>query len=220
MTTERILERVMRITEAVKADACVVALMDCNKLIEDLKTELSMKAAKQSGNNDIFAAAMKILKCGAKASSDLSKAITAKDGSLIIMDGCRAIKFSAPMSLPRFEDKENFRAENFANNISNLINELSKKPGQKITPPAIDELKNFIAIETAAKKARGEKCKSIDYELTPGLKVEARLFVEMLRALPNAVIFVSDNAMGQNKIIYLKAENGNGIILPLLKKDD
>lgn len=100
---------------------------------------------------------------------------------------------------------------------------MAKKPApmtmsETIKPLDGNALKNLIATQKAEMKARGDKTKIVALDLTPEIRVDACLLVDLLRVLPGATLITSANKVEPwRRPVYLKAENGCGVLLPLFK---
>lgn len=222
MTTEKTLEKVIRIAEEIKSDASAVALMSCEKFIEELKAEINarttMRKAEQNGQKEILAGALKILQSVKKGNPIFKKALTTSDGSQIITDGFRAVKLFSPLDLPVHDVANRYAAESVAADIDRIIMQAAQNRGEVIKPLYGIALKNLIATQKAEMKARGNKTKIVALDLTPEIQIDARLLVDLLRVLPGATLVLSANKIEPwRRPIYLKAENGCGVLLPLFK---
>lgn len=226
MTTEKALENILRIADEIKSGANAVALISCEKFITELKAEIHARAtaqkAAQNGQKDILAGALKILQSVKRKHNPIfTKALRTANGEQIVTDGFRAVKFFEPLDLPEPDITERYNAENMAAGIDQLIIQASGNRGETVTPQSVDELKNFIAVQKATMKAKGDKSKMVLLDITPKVRVDACLLVDLLRALPGATITMSANKIEPwRRPIFLKAENGCGILLPLFKGDD
>lgn len=222
MTTEKTLENIIRIADRIKDGASAVALMFCEELIDQLKAEINtretMRKAEQNGQKDMLAGALKILQSTKKCNPIFKKALTAPDGSQIITDGFRAVKLYSPLDLPVHDAANRYAAESVAAGIDRIIMQAAQNRGETIKPLDGNALKNLIATQKAEMKARGDKTKIVALDLTPEIRVDACLLVDLLRVLPGATLITSANKVEPwRRPVYLKAENGCGVLLPLFK---
>ena len=186
------------------------------KSMETNETKKNTTTSVQRVQKGIISGALKILESGKKQNPILGKALYTHENEQIISDGFRAIKFNSPLDLPVHEDSDRDEAENMAEKMGCIIKQASENRGATIMPPTLQELKNFIAIKKVAKRNNGDRTKIIPYELTPVTYIDACLLVEILRVLPGVILVTSiNNTYPWHRPVYLKAENGCGVLLPI-----
>jgi hypothetical protein len=85
-----------------------------------------------------------------------------------------------------------------------------------VNVPSLGELRAFIKTEKARLKAKGQK--GVRLILMEGTETEihldAQFLLDMLEALPGATVTASRQKTAMSAV-YFKAENGDGILLPL-----
>lgn len=216
MTTATTLERVYKIMNAFQANDNAAALTECGGLVADLQAEINAQEAKQGGKREAQAAALRILKTSEKYGRDqLTKALTASDGSQIIADSFRAVKLPEPLPLPQHSDPATVQA------FERFINEAAENNGETITPPSIAELKNYITIKKAEAKARRARLPYIAYKLADGVGVDAVLLVDILHLLPDAVLIPSGVERWRSvRPMFIKSAHGCGVLCPLRLPDE
>ena len=172
------------------------------------------KTTTKKVQNQILAGVLKILRSAKR--EIYNKALRTEDGAQIITDGVRAVKLYSPLDLPTFAD--GYEAESYANSIDKIIKNASHNSGITIMPKSVQELRKLISEQKLLYKEKNDKSQIVPLDITPDIRLDACKLVDLLRVLPDAVLIVSSNKIDTwRRPVYLKAENGCGIILPVYK---
>lgn len=185
------------------------AYIQLQTLIGAVEDEIRDECNKANGKGTVAKAAERILK-GAQSSPRgcFHKAFRGKKG-ILICDGYRALRFtSAPVLLTH--------PEGYDYPDIDYIIDGSKYNDVPLNVPSLGELRAFIKTEKARLKAKKEK--GVRLKLMEGTKYEihldAQFLLDMLEALPGATVTAS-KIKTATSAVYFKAENGDGVLLPL-----
>lgn len=128
------------------------------------------------------------------------------DGKFVICDGFRMIRLNADItSLPHVEN--DFDVASVMRGIAT--------DGETLTLPGIADLKTFLAEEKVRKKREGARhFKLRTWCLDNFIHVNPQYLLDMMQALPDAVAYRPDRPISP---IYFRADNGDGILLPVRK---
>ena len=198
MTTTKTLEKLYTI-QAAASEHYRAAML--NEFIEELKAELLTEEAKKNGKTQAKKAAENILK-QLKNTAFAIGAFTGADG-LQYIGGCySAVRLSDPLPvtpLPYNAEPVDFKK---------FIDAASENAGEPLNLPTIAELSAHI------KEAKARKEKNIYYDFGADLPlVDARLLLDVLQVLPGCACIPSKR--GVLAALYFKADNGDGLLLPV-----
>lgn len=196
--------------EALKMGANGNATEIIHALQEAAETEQRAEKAKSNGKKTIYAAAMRVLKNSAAYNQPRPALLYSyNDGQHVsVCDGFRLVQFNAETApeLPALPDKMEYV------NVARLINDTADNT-DAATLPAVADLKNYIKIEKAKKKAARDKNAPI-YILTTesGQKIytNANYLLDILECLPGAVAKASTR--GPLRAVYFESENGRAML--------
>lgn len=182
-------------------------------LQEAAETEQRAEKAKTNGAKTIYTAATRILKNSAAYNSARPALLYSyNDGQRVnVCDGFKLIQLNAETApeLPALPDKMNYID-------AARIMEPATGNADAVTLPEISELKNYIKIEKAKKKATKDKTAPVYILNTEnGQKVHtnAIYLLDVMECLPGATAKAS--AHGPIYPVYFESENGRGILCPV-----
>ena len=176
--------------------------------IRETLREVRNEQAKQDGRAKAKKAAERILKDGGKMRDCFGYAYTVGDCQYIC-DGYKAIKYADPLPLPALPAGVEY--VNIAV-IDDII--AQSRDGETVNAPDVDALKSYIKREKAT---RGKSAKIL-YDFGAGLPVvDARFLLDMLEALPGAVLKVAKGRPDGVNLNAVYFENGAnvGAMLPV-----
>lgn len=187
------------------------------EIIHELQTaaEKDQRAekAKTNGTKTICTAATRILKNSAVYNKVRPALLYSyNDGQHVnVCDGFKLIQFNTETApeLPALPEKMEYV------DAARLINSAAENT-DAVTLPGISELKNYIKIEKAKKKAAKDKSAPIYILNTEsGQKVYTNAFylLDVMECLPGAATKAS--ARGPLYPLYFESENGRGILCPV-----
>ncbi len=179
-------------------------------LIVDIKDDVRAEAAKSSGKADVLKAMKSVIKSAEKTASHnpMFHGAFYEDGKQCVCDGYRAIRVDNPVDIHIAEQGD----RSF---ITKTFREVAK--AEELALPSVADLKAYIKINTAAKKATSRNVNPLEYDFGEGLPaVNAQYLLDMLTAMPDATAYW--DAKNTNSIIYFKAEGVDGILCPVKKQ--
>lgn len=181
-------------------------------LQEAAETEQRAEKAKTNGKKTIYAAATRILKNSAAYNQARPALLYSyNDGKYVnICDAFRLVQFNAEAApeLPALPEKMEYI--DAARVIKSAAENIDVLP-----LPEISELKNYIKIEKAKKKATKDRTAPL-YSLTAesGIKIflNAQYLLDILECLPGAT--AKSSIRGAIYPVYFESENGRASICP------
>ena len=213
MTTERLYDTIKGWRDSVITEGMVFTGEEMDNVLKQLEADMLIKKAKKSGTKSIVTAANRII----KNAESLKKPLLAgmftnqtKDGSTLycVCDSFVAIRFNDKPFLPEIDSK-------YHGQEMNLEQIVKPMDGSKeIDLPDISELKVYI--KTHKIKEKNNPKKVADYLLNEELNlwVNPQYLLNAMECLPDC------KAYAANRIspIYFKAENGDGVVMPVNHK--
>ena len=213
MTTERLYDTIKGWRDYVTAEGMIATGTEMNNVLEQLEIDMLIEQSKKSGTKSIVTAANRII----KNAESLKKPLLAgmftnqtKDGSTLycVCDSFVAIRFNEKPLLPEIDSK-------YHGQEMHLEQIVKPMDGSKeISLPDISELKVYI--KTHRIKEKNNPKKVADYLLNEELNlwVNPQYLLNAMECLPDC------KAYAANRIspIYFKAENGDGVVMPVNHK--
>lgn len=217
MKNDKLLTELRKIEQELLGGKEPAAYIALQNLITEVEGEIRDECNRESGKGSIGKAAERILKSGSQDSREaLHKAFRGKKG-ILLCDGFRAVRFNLDTAPSLVEHPERYDYPD----IDRIIDG-SKRNDVPVNVPSLGELRAFIKTEKARLKAK--KQKGVRLKLMEGseyeIHLDAEFLLDMLEALPGATVTASGQKTAVSAV-YFKAENGDGILLPLRqpKKD-
>ena len=213
MTTEKLYDIIKTWRDSVTAEGMIVTGTEMNNVLKQLEADMLIEQSKKSGTKSIVTAANRII----KNAESLKKPLLAgmftnqtRDGSTLycVCDSYVAIRFNDKPFLPEIDEKWHGQEMQ----LEQIVKPMDGS--NEITLPDISELKVYI--KTHKIKEKNNPKKVADYLLNE----ELNLWVNP-QYLLNAMECLSDcKAYAANRIspIYFKAENGDGVVMPVNHK--
>ena len=214
MKNDKLLAELCRIEAGLQMGENVSAWVSLKNLIEEVKDEIRDECNRENGRSSVAKAAERILKSARQdCREDLHKAYRGSKG-ILICDSFRAVRFNLDTAPILDEHPENYR---IYHDIDHVIDG-SKYNDVPVNVPSLGELRAFIKTEKARLKAEKKKEKGVRLVLMEGTETEIHLnaayLLDMLEALPGATVTASRQKTAVSAG-YFKAENGDGVLLPL-----
>ena len=213
MTTERLYNVIKAWRDHVTAVGMVVTGAEMDNVLKQLEVDMLIEQSKKSGTKSIVTAANRIIKnAGSTCRDVLVGMFENKDKygetKYCVCDGFVAIRFNEKPPLPEIDEK-------YKGHEMQLEHIVKPMDGSKeIALPDISELKVFI--KTHKIKEKNNPKKVADYLLDEELNlwVNPQYLLNAMECLPDC------KAYAANRIspIYLKAENGDGVVMPVNHK--
>ena len=213
MTTENLYDTIKVWRDAITIEGMTSMAYEMNNVLKQLEADMFIEQSKKSGTKSIVTAANRII----KNAESLKKPLLAgmftnqtRDGSTLycVCDSYVAIRFNEKPLLPEIDEK-------YHGQEMQLEQIVKPMDGSKeIVLPDIGELKVYI--KTHKIKEKNNPKKVADYLLNEELNlwVNPQYLLNAMECLPDC------KAYAANRIspIYFKAENGDGVVMPVNHK--
>ena len=214
MTIEKLYDTIKTWRDSVTAEGMIATGEEMNNVLKQLESDMLIEQSKKSGTKSIVTAANRIIKNAEslKRSSVLEGMFTnqTRDGSTLycVCDSFVAIRFNEKPLLPEIDEK-------YHGQEMQLEQIVKPMDGSKeIALPDLSELKVYI--KTHKIKEKNNPKKVADYLLNEELNlwVNPQYLLNAMECLPDC------KAYAANRIspIYFKAENGDGVVMPVNHK--
>ena len=214
MTTERLYDTIKVWHDAITIEGMTSMAYEMDNVLKQLESDMLIEQSKKSGTKSIVTAANRIIKNAEslKRSPALEGMFTnqTRDGSTLycVCDGFVAIRFNEKLLLSEIDAKWHGQEMQ----LEQIVKPMDGS--KEIALPDIRELKVYI--KTHKIKEKNNPKKVADYLLNE----ELNLWVNP-QYLLNAMECLTDcKAYAANRIspIYFKAENGDGVVMPVNHK--
>ena len=213
MTTEKLYDIIKAWRDSVTAEGMIDTGAEMNDVLKQLEADMIIEKAKKSGTKSIVTAANRII----KNAESLKKPLLAgmftnqtRDGSTLycVCDSFVAIRFNEKPLLPEIDEKWHGKEMQ----LEQIVKPMDRS--KEIDLPDISELKVYI--KTHKIKEKNNPKKVADYLLNEELNlwVDPQYLLNAMECLPDC------KAYATNRIspIYFKAENGDGVVMPVNHK--
>lgn len=193
--------------------------MDFSKflnLISDLEADIREENNKARGCGNLNKLAKAIFKSAPPASKMMQYA-KIDNGVQFILDGYRIVGFYEPLDLPDYDackDKDNLPPEWFK--ISHILEATEYDDEKPLQMPTVAELKAEIKIAKSKSKSKGLR---FMWKFENGPAVNAQFLLDFMEGFPDMKIYASENKPMANPL-YMEAEKGMGILLPIKCDED
>ena len=213
MTTEKLYDIIKTWRDSVTAEGMIATGAEMNNVLKQLEADMLIDQSKKSGTKSIVTAANRII----KNAESLKKPLLAgmftnqtRDGSTLycVCDSFVAIRFNEKPFLPEIDEK-------YHGQEMQLEQIVKPMDGSKeIALPDIRELKVYI--KTHKIKEKNNPKKVADYLLNEELNlwVNPQYLLNVMECLPDCKAYAANRVSP----IYLKAENGDGVVMPVNHK--
>ena len=213
MTTGKLYDIIKGWRDSCNTAGLYLVAKDMDTTLKQLESDMLIERAKKSGTKSIVTAANRIIKNAESLKKPLLEGMftnQTKDGSTLycVCDSYVAIRFNEKPLLPEIDEK--YHGQEIQ--LEQIVKPMDGS--KEITLPDIGELKVYI--NTHKIKEKNNPKKMADYLLDE----ELNLWVNP-QYLLNAMECLHDcKAYAANRIspIYFKAENGDGVVMPVNHK--
>ena len=212
MTNVQLLNTVVRIQETAKRDDIFGVRIELENLIKELTLTLGAEKAKVSGDSVVFKAAMRILKSAERnANAPFHGAFMYKDSCgdkyQCVCDGYQLVRFKTQLDLPKAPVPNTL-------DIEGIYKGLSRET--PLESPTVPELRTMLKVHKAKYIGRPREYKAM-YDFGEGKPlVDANFLLNILECLPGCTMYSN----GEKGYIPCVAENGDGLLLPILRRAD
>ena len=213
MTTEKLYDIIKAWSVRIHDEGFLMMENEMLDVLRSLESDMLIEKAKKSGTKSIVTAANRIIKNAESRKKPMLEGMftnQTRDGSTLycVCDSYVAIRFNEKPLLPEIDEK-------YHGQEMQLEQIVKPMDGSKeIALPDISELKVYI--KTHKIKEKNNDKKVADYLLNEELNlwVNPQYLLNAMECLPDC------KAYAANRIspIYFKAENGDGVVMPVNHK--
>ena len=213
MTTEKLYDIIKAWRDSVTAEGMIATGTEMNNVLEQLEIDMLIEQSNKSGAKSIVTAANRIIKNGESLKKPLLAGMftnQTKDDSTLycVCDSFVAIRFNKKPLLPEIDEKWHGQEMQ----LEQIVKPMDGS--KEIALPDIRELKVYI--KTHKIKEKNNPKKVADYLLDEELNlwVNPQYLLNAMECLPDC------KAYAANRIspVYFKAENGDGVVMPVNHK--
>ena len=213
MTTEKLYDIIKSWSVKIHDEGFLMMENEMLDVLKSLEADMLIEKAKKSGTKSIVTAANRII----KNAESLKKPLLAgmftnqtRDGSTLycVCDSYVAIRFNEKPLLPEIDEK-------YHGQEMQLEQIVKPMDGSKeIALPDISELKVYIKTHKIKEKNNPKKVEDYLLDKELNLWVNPQYLLNAMECLPDC------KAYAANRIspIYFKAENGDGVVMPVNHK--
>ncbi len=213
MTTEKLYDIIKLWCDSVTAEGMIATGAEMNNVLKQLEADMLIEQSKKSGTKSIVTAANRIIKNAESLKKHLLAGMftnQTRDGSTLycVCDTYMAIRFNAKPLLPEIDSE-------YHGQEMQLEQIVKPMDGSKeIALPDISEIKVYI--KTHKIKEKNNPKKVADYLLNEELNlwVNPQYLLNAMECLPDCKAYVANRISP----IYFKAENGDGVVMPVNHK--
>lgn len=213
MTTEKLYDTIKSWRDSCDTAGLFLVAKDMNGVLNQLESDMRLAEAKKTGTKSIVNAANRIIKNAQNMPREMLWGMFTnqnKDGSTsyCVCDGYVAVRFKDKPPLPEIDSK--YHGQEMQ------LEQIVKKGdfAKEINLPDIAELKVFI------KTHKIKKTKTTEAGIEPyllneeiGLWVNPQYLLNVMECLPDCKAYATNAVSG----VYMEAENGDGLVLPVKK---
>ena len=213
MTTEKLYDIIKSWSVRIHDEGFLMMENEMLDVLKSLESDMLIEQSKKSGTKSIVTAANRIIKNAESRNKPMLEGMftnQTRDGSTLycVCDGFVAIRFNEKPLLPEIDEK-------YHGQEMQLEQIVKPMDGSKeIALPDISELKVYIKAHKIKEKNNSKKVE--DYLLNEELNlwVNPQYLLNAMECLPDC------KAYAANRIspIYFKAENGDGVVMPVNHK--
>lgn len=213
MTTERLYDVIKAWHDSCDTAGLYIVAKDMDTTLKQLEADMLIEQSKKSGTKSIVTAANRIIKNAESTGKDMLMGMftnQTRDGSTLycVCDSFVAIRFNEKPLLPEIDSKYHGQEMQLEQIVKSMDS------SKEIALPDIGELKVYI--KTHKIKEKNNPKKVADYLLDEELNlwVNPQYLLNAMECLPDCKAYAA-NRIGP---IYLKAENGDGVVMPVNHK--
>lgn len=213
MTTEKLYDTIKAWRDSCDTAGLYLVAKDIDTTLKQLESDMLLEQSKKSGTKSIVTAANRIIKNAESLNKPMLEGMftnQTRDGSTLycVCDSFVAIRFNEKPLLPEIDEKWH----GWEMQLEQIVRPIYDS--EEITLPDIGELKVYI--KTHKIKEKNNPKKVADYLLNEELNlwVNPQYLLNAMECLPDC------KAYAANRIspIYFKAENGDGVVMPVNHK--
>ena len=213
MTTGKLYDIIKEWRDSVTAEGMIATSAEMDNVLKQLEADMLIEQSKKSGTKSIVTAANRIIKNAELLKKPLLTGMftnQARDGSTLycVCDSFVAIRFNEKPLLPEIDEKWHGQEMQ----LEQIVKPMDGS--KEIALPDIRELKVYI--KTHKIKEKNNPKKVADYLLNEELNlwVDPQYLLNAMECLPDCKAYAANRVSP----IYLKAENGDGVVMPVNHK--
>lgn len=213
MTTEKLYDTIKVWRDSVNAEGMIFTSEEMDNVLKQLEADMLIEQSKKSDTKSIVTAANRIIKNAESTGRDMLMGMftnQARDGSTLycVCDGFVAIRFNEKPLLPEIDEKYHGQEMQLEYIVKSMDG------SKEIELPDIAKLKVYI--KTHKIKEKNNPKKVADYLLNEELNlwVNPQYLLNAMECLPDCKAY----AASRISPIYFKAENGDGVVIPVNHK--
>lgn len=214
MTIEKLYDAIKAWRDSCDTAGLYLVAKDMEKTLKQLEADMRLAEAKKSGTKAIVTAANRIIKNAQNMPREMLRGMFTnqdKDGSTLycVCDGYVVVRFKDKPLLLEIDSK--YHGQEMQ------LEQIVKKPdfAKEIDLPDIGELKVYIKthkIKKTKTSAAGIEPYLLNEEI--GLLVNPQYLLNVMECLPDCKAYATNAVSG----VYIEAENGDGLVLPVRHK--
>ena len=213
MTIERLYDTIKTWRDSVTAEGMIDTGAEMDNVLKQLEADMLIEQSKKSGTKSIVTAANRIIKNAELRNKPILAGMftnQTRDGSTLycVCDSYVAIRFNEKPLLSEIDSK--YHGQEMQ--LEQIVKPMDDS--KEISLPNISELKVYI--KTHKIKEKNNPKKVADYLLNEELNlwVNPQYLLNAMECLPDCKAYAA-NRISQ---IYFKAENGDGVVMPVNHK--
>lgn len=213
MTTERLYDTIKAWRDSCDTSGLYLIAKNMDTTLKQLESDMLMEQSKKSGTKSIVTAANRIIKNAESFGRDVLMGMftnQTRDGSTLycVCDGFVAVRFNEKPLLSEIDEKYHGQEMQLEQIVRPIYD------SKEIALPDIDKLKVYI--KTHKIKEKNNPKKVADYLLDDELDlwVNPQYLLNAMECLPDCKAYAANRI----RPIYFKAENGDGVVMPVYHK--
>ena len=213
MTTEKLYDIIKAWRDSVTAEGMIATGAEMDNVLNQIEADMLIEQSKKSGTKSIVTAANRIIKNAESLKKPLLTGMftnQTRDGSTLycVCDSFVAIRFNDKPFLPEIDSK--YHGQEMQ--LEQIVKPMDGS--NEISLHDISELKVYI--KTHKIKEKNNPKKVADYLLDEKLNlwVNPQYLLNAMECLPDCKAYAANRVSP----IYFKAENGDGVVMPVNHK--
>lgn len=213
MPTEKLYDTIKAWRDSVNAEGMIGMSCEMDNVLKQLEADMLIEQSKKSGTKSIVTAANRIIKNAESLKKPMlagmfTNQTRAGDTLYCVCDSYVAVRFNEKPLLPEIDEKWHGQEMQ----LEHIVKPMDGS--KEITLPDIGELKVYI--KTHKIKEKNNPKKVADYLLNEELNlwVNPQYLLNAMECLPDCKAYAENNVSA----IYVKAKNGDGVVMPVKHK--
>lgn len=213
MTTEKLYDTIKAWYKTVTAEGMIGMSCEMDSVLKQLEADMLIEQSKKSGIKSIVTAANRIIKNAESLKKPLLEGMftnqtRAGDTLYCVCDSFVAIRFNEKPLLPEIDEK--WHGQEIQ--LEHIVKPMDDS--KEITLPDISELKVFIKTHKIKEKNNPKKVEDYLLDEKLNLWVNPQYLLNAMECLPDCKAYAANSVSP----IYVTAENGDGVVMPVKHK--